>query len=153
MKSAQAFLYLAIAALIFSIDRFTKLFALQHCLCEYRVSDFLSFDLTINRGISWGILNTTDQSLFLLITGTIILITAVLIVHAYRRFKKNYLIYGEIFVITGSLSNIIDRLSYGGVIDFIVCSWHDYIFPTFNIADSAIVIGVMIMFFQLFYEV
>ena len=51
-------------------------------------------------------------------------------------------------MIAGSLANIIDRIIYSGVIDFIAFHVGPYHWPIFNLADCAIVVGVLIMFVQ-----
>ena len=51
----------------------------------------------------------------------------------------------------GALGNLIDRLSYGEVIDFLDFHlWGGYTWPTFNLADSAIVVGVAILMLEIF---
>lgn len=145
-------IYVIIMLLIFSLDRITKIFALTYWRKEYVVNSYLYFQLMFNRGVSWGFFNYCNTVIFLLVSTIIIAVTAVLAYYAYIRLKDKFLIIGEILVISGSISNIVDRVYYGGVIDFIAfhygsCSW-----PIFNIADAAIVIGVIFMFFQLFFK-
>ena len=51
----------------------------------------------------------------------------------------------------GAVGNLIDRIAYGEVVDFIdVHLWAGYIWPTFNVADSAIVLGVFFLLFEVF---
>jgi len=73
------------------------------------------------------------------------LITLFILVYSYKRYKKGHSIVGETLVLAGSISNILDRIMYGGVIDFIVVSFGSYSWPVFNIADIAIVIGAFII--------
>ena len=54
-------------------------------------------------------------------------------------------------ILAGAVGNLIDRIAYGEVIDFIdVHLWSGYSWPTFNLADSLIVVGVGLLFFDLF---
>jgi len=48
-------------------------------------------------------------------------------------------------IIGGALGNLIDRLRFGHVTDFIQVYWHDWAFPAFNIADSAISVGAFLL--------
>lgn len=48
-------------------------------------------------------------------------------------------------IIGGAIGNLIDRLTLGYVVDFLDFHWHGYHWPAFNVADSAIVIGVALM--------
>ena len=56
--------------------------------------------------------------------------------------------FALMLVLGGALGNVWDRLRYGVVIDFLDFHWGDYHWPAFNIADSAICIGVAIMLWQ-----
>ncbi|MCS5636064.1 MAG: signal peptidase II [Myxococcota bacterium] len=54
-------------------------------------------------------------------------------------------------VMAGAVGNLIDRIAYGEVVDFIdVHLWAGYTWPTFNIADSSIVLGVLLLLFEVF---
>ncbi len=142
--------YLIAGMLIILADQLTKWIAVNYWYDGYLVTSFLSFRVTINRGISWGLLSSaeTNTLLFLAISFCILLLTFGLAVYAFRRYKQGYSVYGELLVVSGSCSNIIDRCFQKGVIDFIVVHWHDYVWPVFNLADMAIVCGVGIMFFS-----
>jgi signal peptidase II len=48
-------------------------------------------------------------------------------------------------IVGGALGNLIDRIAYGWVIDFIDWHWYEHTWPTFNIADAAISVGVALM--------
>ena len=144
--------YLLPAAVIIFFDQVTKGIAFYYWQSYTAVTSFLSFQVTLNRGISWGLLPgaETNTLLFLGISICIILLTFGLAVYAVQRYKKGYAFYGELFVIAGSCSNIIDRCIHKGVVDFIIVHWGDYVWPVFNVADMAIVCGVFIMFIQHF---
>jgi signal peptidase II len=53
------------------------------------------------------------------------------------------------FILSGAVGNLIDRLLYGEVIDFLDFYWSDYHWPAFNVADSFITIGVVVILFRL----
>lgn len=144
--------YATVCLIVFMLDRVTKFYAVRYWATEYMLAPSISFQLTYNRGISWGIGNSGNYLHYFLITALIIAITCLLIAYTYRQWRSGNAIWGELLVITGSLSNIIDRFVYGGVVDFIMLYWRQYTFPIFNIADIAIVIGVGIMFLQLNHE-
>ena len=71
----------------------------------------------------------------------------------HGRDKRGINVLGEVMVIAGSSSNIIDRMVRGGVVDFIEFSYKNWAWPTFNIADAAIVVGVFFMLMQLLRKV
>jgi signal peptidase II len=137
--------YASIATGVLLIDRSTKWLALTHLDGEYRTSSFLSFDLIMNRGISWSLFHSTNTMVFGVLTTCITLIIGMLMVYTIRRWYAGYMIFGEVLTISGALSNLIDRIIYGGVIDFIVVSAGSWVWPVFNIADCCIVLGIAMM--------
>jgi signal peptidase II len=140
--------YSFIAIFIFLIDRITKLVALAWCAESVRViNDYLSCEVVLNRGISWGMFHSTADIIFMCVSAIIVAITALLCWHGYRNYVQNKPIFGHVIIIAGSVSNLIDRVLYGGVIDFIILSYNNYAWPVFNIADAAIVCGVFVLIF------
>jgi len=142
---------LALAAL----DRVTKLWALTLCSDNftdnrYDVTQFFSCELVFNRGVSWGLFYSESTVIFVLVTISVISITLLLAWIAYNRVLQGYSIIGELLIITGSVSNIIDRIYYQGVIDFIFLHYNDWSYPVFNLADVYIVVGVMYMFYNFY---
>ena len=89
-----------------------------------------------NSGAAWGILK--EGRVFFLVLTTVLLIA---MLFALIRFKDPFLRIALAFVIGGALGNYIDRLAVGSVVDFLDFYIFGYNFPTFNAADSAIVLG------------
>lgn len=143
-------IYVLLVSCIIFVDQLTKWFAVQYWQDERVFSDFLSFKMITNRGISWGLLSLaqTNSFLFVAISVAIFLLTLGVALYAYRRYIDGYAVYGELSVVAGSCSNLLDRCLQKGVIDFIVVHWNDYVWPVFNLADVAIVCGVGIMLAQ-----
>jgi signal peptidase II len=139
--------YLFLSFFIFIIDRVTKLVALTYLQTPRVINEYLSFELTFNRGISWGMFHDATGVVFGIISAIIALITIFLCWHAYCLYKKGSSILGHMCIIAGSVANLIDRAVYGGVIDFILFSYKNYSWPVFNIADVAIVCGVGLLIF------
>lgn len=144
--------YSFIVFFVLLVDRITKLYAIANLKVPHEVTSFLSGELVFNQGISWGMFNNGDGSNFLVVSMVVIFVTSILVYYAYTRIKLGYTIYGELLVIVGSISNILDRTLYNGVVDFISFHYSNYRFPYFNIADSCIVLGVCIMFIQMLHE-
>jgi signal peptidase II len=137
-----AWLYGLLAASIIILDQLTKYLALRWC----------ALACTFNRGISWGMLNSGSPLTFYVLTGLVIAITVILAGYAYHRMQQGYTVFGELLIVSGSVSNIIDRFIYGGVVDFIEVRVGSWIGPSFNLADSMIVLGVGIMAFGLLFS-
>jgi len=151
-----SYMFLAlIAVLSLAGDIGSKLWAEKH-LDGYPGSiplwkDHLAFVLAKNKGGAWGLLSGASESVrrpfFLLVSVAAI----AFIVTLYRKLlpRQHALKWGLPLVLGGALGNVFDRVRYGYVIDFvdahIVLKGRDHHWPTFNIADVAICVGVGLM--------
>jgi len=105
---------------------------------------FLNLVVVINRGISFGIFAHMESWMSMVLTvGTSII--ALGLTCWLMRARDATLIFGLAFVIGGALGNIVDRIRFGFVIDFLDFHWGEYHYPAFNIADSFIFMGVVIL--------
>ena len=131
------------------LDRITKLLALQSLLSgEKNIFPFLNLSLAMNRGVSFGMFHFKTTFTFIALATFIFFVIVAFGVYTVFRFKKNKNIFFETLVLAGALSNFVDRILYGGVIDFIdfyISSWH---WPTFNFADMFIFVGIAGMFIR-----
>jgi signal peptidase II len=143
-------LYALIFFIGFIADRLTKVLILENAdKLPLEIFQGLSLNLAWNRGISWGCFNSASPAGFWILTSIIMLTISIFAVYSFVQYKNHHTIYFEMLVIAGALSNVVDRFSYGAVVDFIECSAHGWFFPTFNIADALIFIGVFgILFLQ-----
>ncbi len=101
--------------------------------------------LVWNRGVSFGLLSSHSTFAPLILSVLAALISlwlfAWLTISVYR-----HVAFALSLIIGGALSNVMDRLRFGAVVDFIDVHVAGYHWPAFNIADSAIVIGAVILF-------
>lgn len=139
-------LWLALAVVLF--DQVSKQLA-DHLL-QYGQPVFILpvFDLTLmyNKGAAFSFL--ADQSgwqrwFFTLISAAVSIMLFVWISRLPR--GTLWLPIALSLVLGGAIGNLIDRALFGHVIDFISVHWQNSYFPTFNIADSAITIGAVMM--------
>lgn len=117
---------------------------------------FLTLVLAKNRGGAWGLLQTTSENVrrpfFLLVSVAAI----AFIMTLYRRLqpRQRSLKWGLPLVLGGALGNVLDRIRYGHVIDFIdvhaTIKGIERHWPTFNVADIAICLGVGLMALDMF---
>ncbi len=146
MKCNIVWLYWFIGIIIFCIDRITKNVALVSFTQRvYSCIPGISYKVVFNRGISWGMFHSLDDSVFIVVTLLVCGVTIFIGKLAYDAYQQGECIFGHVYIIAGSLSNLVDRFCYGGVIDFILVSYHNFSWPVFNVADMAIVIGVFII--------
>jgi signal peptidase II len=128
---------LGVAALVLVLDQLTKL-ALMAWLDEpVRLLSFLNLVVVWNPGVSFGMLGAAGPwALIGLALAIVVLLTIWL-----RRSASTLSATALGLVIGGALGNVIDRLRFGAVFDFVdvhALGWH---WPAFNVADSAICIG------------
>lgn len=131
--------------LVIMLDRVTKYWAYHFLGNGFTVSSFLSFNLTFNRGVAWGLFNVPDETVFLSVSCLVSVLFCAFALFSYTRLHTTLEIVGSALVLSGGISNIIDRFIYQGVIDFIIFSAGSWSWPAFNIADAAIVGGVMLI--------
>lgn len=137
---------LIIIALII-IDQITKYLALKTLTKGplIIIENFFTLRLVKNTGAAFGMLSD-NKYLFLIIIPIII---AFLIYFLYDNISEltNLQKYSFAMIIAGAIGNYIDRLVYGYVVDFFSFRFGSYDFAVFNIADIAVVLGVMILLF------
>jgi len=106
------------------------------------INNFLYFSHSQNRGAAWGIFQ--EKTLFLILVAVLFLIYLIKMIKEDKELEKlDVLAYG--FLLGGVFGNLADRIIMGYVVDFIEVHIFNYIFPIFNLADSAIVIGTFLM--------
>ena len=103
---------------------------------------FLYFTYVKNSGAAWSILS--NNTWLLLLVGIICLIGLNFHIYQKKEFELLEVIYFGL-IIGGIMGNLIDRIFYGGVIDFIGMIFGNYYFPIFNIADICIVSGMLLL--------
>jgi signal peptidase II len=136
---------LGIAALALVADQATKTAVLAHFSGgEDRIvtlAPFLNLVLVANHGVSFGLFNTGAGWRPWLFSGVAIAIVGVLL-WLLRTQKSPFNVAGMGLIIGGAIGNLIDRVRFGSVVDFVdfhIGDWHWYVF---NVADAAICVGV-----------
>lgn len=113
------------------------------------ITPFLKFVMVWNRGVSFGIGNT-DGNWQPYVLSAIALVIVGFLINWLRSTGDRWSVLAIGTVIGGAFGNIIDRALYGAVADFFHFYIGDYAWPAFNIADSCIVVGVMILLWRSF---
>ncbi len=105
-----------------------------------------------NKGISFGMFNKASNNGPMILVGVAFTISLFFLIWLFRG-PDNMQSAGIAMVIGGAMGNVIDRLRFGAVFDFLDFHAFDYHWPAFNIADSGIVLGVVILIIHsLLYE-
>ncbi len=108
------------------------------------VTRFFDLVLTFNRGMSFGLFNDRGGSGAVVFTLVAAAIVAGLVYWLYR-VAHPLLSLAIGLVIGGAIGNVVDRLRFGAVVDFLYFHIGSLYWPAFNLADSAISIGVVVM--------
>src|SRR5437016_5245010 len=145
----RGLLFLGLAVLVVLLDQTTKRLAEERLeragvrsLPLPIIGDYLRFTYVENRGAAFGLLQ--DQTTFFVFVG--ILVVGV-IAASYRYLPRSgfrlHLALG--LQLGGAIGNLIDRIRQGYVVDFVDFGYHSNWWPVFNVADSAIVVGVALL--------
>ena len=141
------FIPVGIAAVVVIIDQLTKLWIMTNLGLHDQqnvISGFLNLVYVTNTGAAFGFLAGSKSWLRQVFFVGVAAVALVVIMYAYGHLKKQ----GRMFVYAlgliggGAIGNLIDRLRFGSVVDFLDFYLGGYHWPAFNIADSAITVGV-----------
>jgi signal peptidase II len=135
------------------LDQWTKQLALQHFKLGQleTVTPFFDLTLAFNRGAAFSFLSDAGGWQRWFFTGISASVSAVLVVWLWRLGSRQRLLaLGLSLVLGGAIGNLIDRVALGYVVDFISLHYRDYYWPAFNIADSAITCGAVLLFIDIF---
>lgn len=137
-----------IVGVILFFDQLTKILIAQSLEIGHRIPVIPSFfDLTHmrNPGAAFSFLAQAPewfrQPFFLVATG--VAIAALLFFIMYAKEEGLLLVVAAASILGGAIGNLIDRLLYGEVIDFLLFYWGEWSWPAFNVADSCITLGVI----------
>lgn len=140
--------WLGIAGAVLALDQATKWLALNHLEPGWPVAVVpgLNWFLTFNRGVAFSAFNVPgdwQRWVFSAVAAVISLLVALLLWREHKRANPAGIALA--LILGGALGNLVDRLRFGVVVDFIDCyvgPWH---WPAFNVADSAITVGAVLL--------
>jgi signal peptidase II len=143
LKLKKIFIIIIVSLAILLLDQASKQIILEFLnsnkIHVYKINSFLNFVEIWNKGISFGIFSEYNFSPMLFICVS----SAILILMLYLMANINPIIQG--MIVGGAIGNLIDRIIFGQVFDFIdfhILGWH---YPAFNLADSFIVMSVILI--------
>ncbi len=146
-----------LAGLVAVLDQFTKwLVVTRFDLYEIKelIPGFFNLTYLHNKGAAFGLLanaNPAWRVYFFVGVSVLALIFVLFVYHHYSRLGGAYVLaFSGIF--GGAVGNLIDRIRYGSVVDFLDFYYGSYHWPAFNVADSAIVVGVGLFLIGSFFE-
>jgi len=147
--------YLVLASVVLVLDRVSKMAV----TARYELGQPFSvidgaFNITYvrNTGVAFGILDAFSSPVKALLLCLVASIAAVVvIVFSFRNSPSNRRLQGALgLILAGALGNLYDRMNYGYVIDFLELHARGFYWPSFNVADTAISIGVLLLAWEMF---
>ena len=140
--------WLRLVVLVVLVDQATKLMA-EHLLSfGQRVPVLPFFDLTLvyNRGAAFSFLAQGDGWQRWFLSGVAVLAIAFIAwLMKTQAHESRRLMLALSLIMAGAIGNLIDRLAYGHVVDFVLLYWHPWYYPAFNLADTAITVGAVLL--------
>jgi signal peptidase II len=143
--------WLWLSLVVIVLDQASKQFA-ESVLTLYesvKVLPFFDFTLLYNKGAAFSFLSDQSgwQRWFFIILAIVVCVVLVSWLWRLKR-EEQWTAVALSLIIGGAIGNVIDRILFGQVIDFLHFHYQQHYFPAFNVADSAITLGVIIMLYD-----
>jgi len=140
--------WFTLSIIVVVVDRWTKVLATTQLDFGKPLEILPVFNLTLlhNTGAAFSFLSDAGGWQRWLFTGIAIVASGILAVWLLRLPRTDRLLAASLgLILGGALGNLWDRLDYGYVVDFISVHYQNHYFPAFNIADSAITLGAILL--------
>lgn len=145
------------ALLLAGLDQWAKYLAVSYLSAftpQVVIDHFFQLILVKNRGAAFGLMSGMEDPARSTIFGIISVFAFVVVIYVYRsRPPGSWMVPISVcLILGGATGNIIDRVRLGHVVDFLDFFVSGYHWPTFNVADSCITVGVTVLMIQMFLE-
>jgi signal peptidase II len=139
--------WLALSLLIIVLDQLSKAWISSHFVYGERLQVLEVFDLVLahNTGAAFSFLHDAGGMQRWLFSGIAVAASAWIVWLLRKHGAQTLFALALSLILGGALGNLIDRIAHGHVIDFLSFHWHEYYFPAFNVADSAITLGAALL--------
>ena len=142
--------YFVIVIAILALDRWTKSLIQARLDLNDSISvidGFFNITYVRNTGVAFGVFSSISSPVkSIILSGFAMLAAALVIAYSFRTPLRNRLLQVALaLILGGALGNLYDRLAYGYVVDFLEFYVRSYSWPSFNVSDSAISIGVILL--------
>lgn len=144
-----------ITLIVLVLDQVTKLYVDANFRLHETVPvihDFFHLTYVRNKGAAFGILADNAIRIPFFITVSIVAMLGILWYIKQIRTDQKLALFSLSLIFSGAFGNLIDRIRLGEVIDFLDVFWQRHHWPAFNVADSAITVGVTLLFIEMWRE-
>ncbi len=148
MFSRRVMIGLYVMAAVCLIDQLTKWLVIEALSDVHRTiqaTPFLNIVLVWNKGVTFGMLNHGAGSYWPYILTAIAVVIVIMLGRWLRQTSSTVVAMGLGCIMGGAVGNVIDRIRYGQVVDFLDFYYGNYHWYAFNVADAAIVTGVTLL--------
>jgi signal peptidase II len=146
--------WLWLSMLVVVLDQLSKLWIDAHFVYGEKLAVLSVFDVVLwhNTGAAFSFLNDAGGMQRWLFTAIAAIASVWIVWLLQRHSERTWFALALSLILGGALGNLIDRLAYGYVIDFLLFHWEEHAFPAFNLADSAITCGAILLICDSFTE-
>jgi signal peptidase II len=144
--------WLWLSVLIIVFDQLSKAWISSHFFFGESLTIFGVFNLVLahNTGAAFSFLNDAGGMQRWLFSAIAIVASGWIVLLLRKHATQTLFALALSMILGGALGNLIDRLAYGYVVDFLLFHWDEYYFPAFNLADSAITGGAFLLILDSF---
>ena len=147
-------LFIGPALTVLLLDQVSKWLIIKQLELHQALSiipGFFNLVLVKNRGMAFGIFSQTRSgfSYYFLLTATIFAIVVIIFFFYWIKGNQRWLTVGLSLILGGAIGNLVDRVQFGYVIDFLDFFLRGYHWPAFNVADSAVTVGTLWLFINI----
>lgn len=144
--------WIALSALVIVLDQLSKLWISAHFVYgeQLPIVNMFSLILLHNPGAAFSFLSDAGGLQRWLFTAISTTASIWMLILLRKHASETLFAFAISLVLGGALGNLIDRISYGYVVDFLLFYWETHSFPAFNLADSAISCGVGLLLLDSF---
>lgn len=142
--------WLALAAVLIVLDQVTKIYFELNFDYQERLNvlPFFDFILVYNTGAAFSFLADAGGWQHWFFIG-LAFAAVIFIIFQLRSHKQDsFFCFSLCLIMAGAIGNVIDRIAYGHVIDFLLFYWNNWYFPAFNLADCFITVGATLVVVQ-----
>jgi signal peptidase II len=148
--------YVTVSALVVLVDQLTKVWARSALPVDAAgrgirvpvVDNYFDFVLAHNTGAAFSFLAGTDGSRVVLTLLALVAVVAITWMAARARDDQRGLVVALSLMAGGAVGNLIDRIWFGTVTDFVLWRWHEHTWPVFNVADACLSVAIGLFVLQ-----
>ena len=148
--TSKIYIKIFIIFIVFILDRISKIYVInlfnKTQFNEIYLLDFINIYFVWNEGIAFGLLNFNNDTIYKIITITIIFISIIVFIFSLK--SENHIGYFFAIILGGALGNLYDRIKFSAVPDFIDLHIGNYHWFIFNVADIFITLGIFCLIFD-----